>query len=79
VADGRSGLLVDGHGATQWADALAVVATVPRRRDELGRAAVEHARCFSWDRTTDALLDTYTSAAEEFAARQRRILERMTG
>jgi D-inositol-3-phosphate glycosyltransferase len=79
VADGRSGLLVDGHGAPQWADALSVVATVPRRRDELGRAAVEHARRFSWDRTTDALLDTYTSAAEEFAARQRRILERMTG
>jgi D-inositol-3-phosphate glycosyltransferase len=70
---------VDGHGATQWADALSVVALEPRRRDELGLAAVEHARCFSWDRTTDALLDTYTSAAIDFAERQRRILERMTG
>jgi D-inositol-3-phosphate glycosyltransferase len=79
VADGWSGLLVDGHGATAWADALAAVALVPGRRDELGRAAVGHARGFSWDRTTDALLDTYTDAATEFAARQRRILERMTG
>jgi D-inositol-3-phosphate glycosyltransferase len=79
VADGRSGLLVDGHGADQWADALSVVALAPRRRDELGRAAVGHARNFSWDRTTDALLDTYTEAAVEFAERQRRILERMTG
>jgi D-inositol-3-phosphate glycosyltransferase len=79
VADGRSGLLVDGHGSSQWADALAAVALVPGRRDALGRAAVGHARRFSWDRTTDALLDTYSGAVTEFAARQRRVLERMTG
>jgi D-inositol-3-phosphate glycosyltransferase len=79
VADGRSGLLVAGHGAGQWADALGVVALAAGRRDELGRGAVEHARRFSWDRTTDALLDTYADAGAEFTERQRRILERMTG
>jgi D-inositol-3-phosphate glycosyltransferase len=70
VADGRSGLLVPGHGAAQWADALGAVALTPGRRDELGRGAIGHARGFSWDRTTDALLDTYTGAAAEYAERQ---------
>ena len=69
VADGRSGLLVDGHRARPWADALAAVALDPVRRAELGRRAVRHARGFSWDRTTDALLATYAEAAAEFATR----------
>ena len=67
VADGRSGLLVSGHGAEQWADALHAALG---RRDELGRGALVHARRFSWDRTTDALLDTYAGAAAEFTERQ---------
>jgi D-inositol-3-phosphate glycosyltransferase len=66
VADGRSGLLVPGHRAADWADALTAAA---QRRDELGRGAVAHARGFSWDRTTDALLDTYAEAAAEFRQR----------
>ena len=78
VADGRSGLLVDGHRAQPWADALAAIALDPVRRAELGRRAVLHARGFSWDRTTDALLATYADAAAVFAERQRRILARMT-
>ncbi|NMH94117.1 D-inositol-3-phosphate glycosyltransferase [Pseudonocardia bannensis] len=73
VADERSGLLVPGHGAGEWADALGRVALVPGRRDELGAGAVEHARQFSWDRTTDALLDTYADAGAEFAALQHRL------
>jgi D-inositol-3-phosphate glycosyltransferase len=68
VADGRSGLLVPGHRAEEWADALAAAIG---RRDELGAGAVAHAREFSWDRTADALLATYTGAATEFAQRQR--------
>ena len=59
VADGRSGLLVDGHRAEPWADALAAVALDPARRATLSRGAVAHAQRFSWDRTTDALLGTY--------------------
>jgi len=68
VADGRSGLLVPGHRAEQWADALLAALG---RRDELGDGAVAHARAFSWDRTADALLATYTGAAAEFTERQR--------
>ncbi|WP_211261396.1 D-inositol-3-phosphate glycosyltransferase [Pseudonocardia acaciae] len=69
VADGRSGLLVPGHGAAEWAAALASVALRPGRRAELSAGAVEHARRFSWDRTTDALLATYAGAVAEFGAR----------
>jgi D-inositol-3-phosphate glycosyltransferase len=68
VADGRSGVLVRGHRADDWAGALASVALWPRRRAELSVRAVEHARAFSWDRTTDALLATYAEAAAEFRA-----------
>jgi D-inositol-3-phosphate glycosyltransferase len=69
VADGRSGLLVDGHGAEPWADALAAVALDPARRAALSSGALAHARSFSWDRTTDALLTTYAQATAEFAGR----------
>jgi D-inositol-3-phosphate glycosyltransferase len=68
VADGVSGLLVDGHGAGSWADALAAVALDPGRL--LAAGAVAHARRFSWDRTTDALLQTYAGAVAQFDARQ---------
>lgn len=69
VADGRSGLLVTGHRAESWADALAEVALRPGRRAELSRGALTHARGFSWDRTTESLLDTYAEAAVDFAGR----------
>ncbi|HXV93332.1 MAG TPA: glycosyltransferase, partial [Pseudonocardia sp.] len=67
VADGRSGLLVPGHRAAQWADALTAAA---RDRARLSAGAVAHARSFSWERTTDALLATYADAVAEFGARQ---------
>jgi D-inositol-3-phosphate glycosyltransferase len=70
VSDGRSGLLVDGHRAGPWADALAAVALDPARREVLSQGAVAHAQRFSWDRTTDALLSTYEDAAAEFVQRQ---------
>ena len=74
VADGRSGLLVPGHGAGQWALALGSVALDPDRRARLSAGAVAHARDFSWDRTTDALLATYADAGREHDARLRRRL-----
>jgi D-inositol-3-phosphate glycosyltransferase len=74
VADGVTGLLVDGHGDEQWADALGSVALVPGRRAELAAHTVQHARLFSWDRTADSLLDTYAVVAAEFAERQRQAM-----
>jgi len=69
VADGRSGLLVPGHGAVDWAAALASVALRPGYRDKLAAGAVQHAERFSWDRSTDALLATYADAAAEYRSR----------
>lgn len=62
VAHERSGLLVDGHDPGVWAEALGSLATDPARRRRFSRGAAEHAAQFSWDRTTDALLDAYSEA-----------------
>ena len=69
VADGRSGLLVPGHGAADWAAALASVALRPGYREKLSTGALQHAERFSWERSTDALLATYADAVTEFRAR----------
>jgi D-inositol-3-phosphate glycosyltransferase len=66
VVHGVSGLLVPSHGAAEWADALAALALRPDRRRELAANAVEHARRFSWSRTTDSLLDIYAQATMAF-------------
>jgi D-inositol-3-phosphate glycosyltransferase len=75
VAHRKSGLLVPGHHAEQWADALGTVGLDPRLRADLAQGAVAHARCFSWDRTTDALLEGYAQAAVSF----RRSVRGLTG
>jgi D-inositol-3-phosphate glycosyltransferase len=62
VDDGVSGLLVSGHDTGQWADALASVALDPGLRSGFAAAARSHAAQFSWQRTTEALLDTYAQA-----------------
>ena len=66
VADGTSGLLVEGHRAPDWADALSAVALHPTRARALATGAVGHALRFSWERTTDALLCTYADAARAY-------------
>jgi D-inositol-3-phosphate glycosyltransferase len=63
VANRRSGLLVTGHRAGTWA---ATLADALRLRDHLSMGAVVHARDFSWDRTTDALVAGYADAASAF-------------
>jgi D-inositol-3-phosphate glycosyltransferase len=63
VADGVSGVLVGSHRTIDWAEALAAVALRPAYREQLATAAVGHARRFSWEYTTDALLATYADAA----------------
>ncbi|WP_434452517.1 D-inositol-3-phosphate glycosyltransferase [Lentzea sp. E54] len=64
VNDGMSGVLVHGHEPGEWAAAISGVA-LPQR-EHLASNAVGHARRFSWDRTTDALLTGYQEAAEVF-------------
>jgi len=61
-AIGKGGLLIDGHETARWSAALEGLLDDPRRREELGRRAVEHAAQFSWERTTDQLLEVYTES-----------------
>jgi D-inositol-3-phosphate glycosyltransferase len=66
VRDGVSGLLVHGHDTSRWAEALASVLRDPRRLARLAAQARSHAGRFSWQRTTEALLDTYAAAKLAF-------------
>lgn len=68
VADGVSGLLVDGHATADWASRLDELVSAPTRRERMATAAVAHARRFSWQRTTQALLAAYSGAASRFRA-----------
>jgi D-inositol-3-phosphate glycosyltransferase len=61
-AVGDGGLLVDGHQSADWSAALGGLLDDPRRRELLSRKAVEHASQFSWERTTDRLLEVYTES-----------------
>lgn len=62
VASGHTGLLVASHRTTDWADVLGRLVHVPALRARMASAAPGHAAGFSWDRTADALLDTYARA-----------------
>ncbi|HZX99215.1 MAG TPA: D-inositol-3-phosphate glycosyltransferase [Dermatophilaceae bacterium] len=61
-AIGDGGLLINGHRTADWSAGLEGLLDAPRRRDLLSRKAVEHAAQFSWERTTDQLLDVYTES-----------------
>lgn len=66
VHDDVSGVLVPTHRAEDWARALERVVLHPRRGAALSAGAVQHARKFSWGRTTSALLNAYTEATRAF-------------
>ena len=65
VRDGVSGVLVEGHAPRDYAVAVRAVLA---RRELLSAGARRHAARFSWDRTADALVQAYASAAEDMAA-----------
>ncbi len=65
VADGRSGVLVDGHDPDQWAKVLADLLEHPEHLARLGSWARRHAARFSWDRTSDGLLAAYAEVVRE--------------
>lgn len=69
VADGVSGVLVDGHDPAAWADVLLELVRDPGRREELATGAVAQAHRFGWDVTVDATLQVYAAARRERAWR----------
>ena len=62
VADGDSGVLVDGHDPQVWARSLAEVVLDPPLRARMAAAAPVHAARFSWEVTVDGLLESYERA-----------------
>jgi D-inositol-3-phosphate glycosyltransferase len=67
VADGISGVLVDGHDPRAWSSVLARLLQEPQRRILLSMGAVEHASHFGWDATARGTLDIYDQVITEAA------------
>jgi D-inositol-3-phosphate glycosyltransferase len=59
VADGISGVLVDGHDPRAWSSVLARLLQEPQRRVLLSMGALEHASHFGWGATSRGTLDIY--------------------
>ena len=59
VADGISGVLVDGHNPRAWSSVIARLLQEPQRRVLLSMGAIEHASHFGWDATARGTLDIY--------------------
>jgi D-inositol-3-phosphate glycosyltransferase len=59
VADGISGVLVDGHDPKAWSSVIARLLQEPQRRVLLSMGAIEHASHFGWDTTARGTLDIY--------------------
>ncbi|GAC1598990.1 MAG: hypothetical protein NVS3B6_07870 [Pseudarthrobacter sp.] len=65
IHHGRTGLLVDGHHAKDWADALEAMYDDPDTRADMGRAASIRAENLGWNRTAALTLETYHAAVEQ--------------
>ncbi len=65
VADGVSGILVDGHDPADYATVMHRLLVDDDLRAAMGHKAVRHAESFGWDVTAERTLDVYTSAVAE--------------
>ncbi|MEI8081666.1 MAG: glycosyltransferase, partial [Actinomycetes bacterium] len=59
VADGQSGILIDGHNPERWSQTLGQLITQPRLREALASGARMHAERFSWNATASSTIDVY--------------------
>jgi D-inositol-3-phosphate glycosyltransferase len=59
VADGFSGVLVDGHDPKAWSSVITRLLQEPQRRVLLSMGAIEHASHFGWGSTARGTLDIY--------------------
>ncbi len=69
VADGISGVLVDGHNPRAWSSVITRLLQEPHRRILLSMGAIEHASHFGWNATARGTLDIYDRVLD---ARQQR-------
>ena len=73
VADGISGVLVDGHDPIAWAATIAKLLIDPTRREMLSQGAIAHAKNFSWDMTAKKTLEVYEKVLADNAGSIRAI------
>ena len=65
VADGTSGVLIQGHDPAVYAQRIATLLDSPRELSALARGARAHAESFSWSATTAGLMTSYANAIKE--------------
>lgn len=65
VAEGETGMLVDGHDPTDWADALESMLDDDEARIRMAEDAVDHASQFSWEVTAERLTSAYNDLLTE--------------
>jgi D-inositol-3-phosphate glycosyltransferase len=71
VADGISGLLVDGHNPRAWSATISRLLLEPEKRLLLSMGAIEHASHFGWDSTARGILDVYDQVLSRGAKKSR--------
>lgn len=69
VADGRTGVLVDGHDVEDWSHAIGGLLADPDRLAAMRQNTRAHAEQFSWEHTSTQLLSSYSAAMQSFATR----------
>lgn len=72
VANNLSGLLIDGHNPHDWAHVLQSYLADEQLQAKLRQGALDHAAKFSWEATTEKLIEVYKEAVD--SAIQRRQL-----
>lgn len=70
VADGETGVLIDGHDPAEWGRELRALLDADARRIAMSLRAPERARGFCWTSTAANLVHTYSAAMAEHAERQ---------
>ncbi|MFP5315117.1 MAG: D-inositol-3-phosphate glycosyltransferase [Actinomycetes bacterium] len=65
ISDGRTGVLVDGHGVGLWSAALEALHDDDGMRRTLGTHAAVHALAFGWQRTALFTAQSYRTAVEQ--------------
>ena len=70
VANNVSGLLVDGHNPHDWAHVLQSYLADEKLQTKLRQGALDHAAKFSWEATTEKLIEVYKEAVDSAILRR---------